>query len=188
METTPSSPPVVFDVSDQLSTRLAQLGQEHCVFLRNDQAFAVGVAAAREVLIGESITPVPQAPKALVGVLNLRGEVLPLVRLDTLLDQPSGRQLADDQILVLSCSGVDLGIIVDRVREVRPIDPKDIKSMPAGGPSHRLFKGCWEGPTGRTIILDSDGLVAAAVAVVNRGFRERRTSQPSAGGIERQEA
>ncbi|HVM94789.1 MAG TPA: chemotaxis protein CheW [Candidatus Acidoferrales bacterium] len=171
-----------FDVGDQLSARLAQLGQEHCVFLRNGQLYAVAVGTAREVLIGESITSVPQAPEALIGVLNLRGEVLPLLRLDTLLDLPARPYLAaDDQVLVLSCGGTDLGVIVDRVREVRPIDPKQITAIPAEISAHRLFKGCWEGPSGRVIILDADGLVAAAVALVTRGFRERRGERQQTG-------
>ncbi|MBI3784129.1 MAG: chemotaxis protein CheW, partial [Deltaproteobacteria bacterium] len=108
----------IFDVGDQLHARMAQLGQEHCVFARSGQLYAVGVGAAREVLIGESLTTVPQAPEGLVGVLNLRGEVLALLRLDTLLDLPTRPYVAaGDPVLVLSCSGIDLGVIVDRVRE-----------------------------------------------------------------------
>lgn len=169
----PSAPTVAsLDMGDQLSQRLAQLGQEHCVFSRQQQLFAVSVAAAREVLIGESLTTVPKAPPALVGVLNLRGEVLPLVKLDMLLDLPVRPPSPDDQVLVLSSENVELGLIVDRVREVRPIDPKDIGTVPETLPQHPLYKGCWQSPNGPVIVLDASGLVTAAVSVVSTGFRE----------------
>lgn len=169
----PTAAPQPLDMTDQLSARLAQLGQEHCVFSRQQQTFAISVSAAREVLIGETATVVPQAPAPLVGVLNLRGEVLPLVKLDILLDLPPRPYVQDDQVLVVSCDGVDVGLIVDRVREVRPIDPKDITDVPSSMTSHRLYKGCWQSPNGAVIILDAGGLVASAVDVVSSGFRNR---------------
>ncbi len=161
-----------FDISDQLSARLAQLGQEHCVFTRHSYTFALAVSAAREVLIGEASTPVPQAPPALAGVLNLRGEVLPLVKLDDLLDLPPRPYESDDQILVVSYEGIDLGLVVDRVRDVRPINPNDIIPLPDTVPQHPLFKGAWETQSGTVILLDAKGIVSRAVAVVSDGFRD----------------
>lgn len=173
METSREAAVIVpFDMGDQLSARLAQLGQEHCVFARQRQLFAVSVSAAREVLIGEMITPVPQAPPALVGVLNLRGEVLPIVRLDPLLDLPVQPPTVEDQILVLSCHGVDVGVIVDRVREVRPIDPKEITAIPESLAPHHLYRGVWQGPAGAVIVLDAMALVSTAADVVCAGFRD----------------
>jgi purine-binding chemotaxis protein CheW len=165
----------LFDLSEQLNSRLAQLGQEHCVFSWGQQLFAVTVSAAREVLLSENVTPVPQARPPLLGVLNLRGDVLPLLRLEELLDLPQPACRPDHQVLVLSCDGVDLGVIVDRVREVRPIDPKEISAaMPDGLPQHRLFKGCWLGPSGAVIVLDASDLIRTAVSIVTEGFHFRR--------------
>jgi|JRYF01.1.fsa_nt_gb purine-binding chemotaxis protein CheW len=168
----PAAAILPFDIGDQLTARLAQLGQEHCVFARQEHLFAVSVSAAREVLIGEAITPVPQAPPVLVGVLNLRGEVLPIVRLDPLLDLPSQPPTSEDQILVLSYRGTDVGVIVDRVREVRPIDPKEITALPDSTAAHRLYRGAWPGPMGTVIVLDAAGLVSAAAELVSAGFRD----------------
>ncbi|MBI3785959.1 MAG: hypothetical protein HY270_21410, partial [Deltaproteobacteria bacterium] len=64
----------------------------------------------------------------------------------------------------------------------RPIDPKQIKTLPPDAVAHRLFKGCWEGPSGRVIILDAEGLVNTAVALVTRGFRERRIERHQNNG------
>ncbi len=169
------------DVDAQLSARLAQLGQEHCIFSRHGQVYALSVSTAREVLMSERVTPVPRAPATLVGVLNLRGEVLPLVYLDALLQLPFRAYGSDDQVLVLASNNVWVGIVVDKVRDVRPINPKEVTAVPASIPIHPVYKSYWNGTGDSVIILDGDTLVAAATTLVSRGLQEatEQMSTPS---------
>ncbi len=169
----PLKPPTV-DVADQLTERLAQLGQEHCVFTRNGELFAVPVSAAREVLFDEVPAPVPRAPEILLGVINLRGEVLPLVRFDLLLGFEPRPFTPEDHVLVLSVENVHMGLVVDRVREVRPISPKDVRPASAAEVGRPHVKGFWEGPTGVVYILDPQSLARQAVAMTQEGFQQCR--------------
>ncbi len=162
-----------FDLAARLSARLAHLGQDYCIFTCGGRDFAASVVAAREVLPGEEATPVPQAPPALVGVLNLRGQVLPLVQLDSLLDMPARPYAADDQILVLSAADVDIGLVVDRVRDVRTIDDTEIQPHPSGTPAQHLFRGCWASPMGVVTVLDAEKVVNEAVRTVSVRFQQR---------------
>ncbi|GIW45464.1 MAG: hypothetical protein KatS3mg077_2746 [Candidatus Binatia bacterium] len=162
------------DVVDQLSERLAQLGQEHCVFTRNGELFAVPVRTAREVLFDETPAPVPQAPDVLLGVINLRGEVLPLVRFDLLLHFEPRAFTPEDHVLVLSVDGAHMGLVVDRVREVRPINPSEIRPVTEAEVGRPHVRGLWEGPLGAVYILDPHSIARAAVARAQEGFQQRR--------------
>lgn len=165
-----------FSLAARLKARLAHLGQDYCIFARSGRDFAVSVSAAHEVLAGEAATPVPQAPAALVGVLNLRGEVLPLVQLDSLLGMPPRPYAAGNQIVVVSSDEIgDVGVVVDGVRDVCSIDQKEITPCPAGEPGHRLCRGDWRGPTGVVAVLDAEKLVAEAVKTVSLCFQQRQS-------------
>lgn len=166
-----------FNLAARLTARLANLGQDYCVFTRSEREFAATVNAAREVLTGEPATLVPQAPAALVGVLNLRGEVLPLVQLDSLLGIPTRSYTAGDQIVVLSSGDIDIGLVVDRVRDVRAIPPAEIAEYPSGSPASHLCRGYWPSPTGLVSVLDPAKVIAAAVRAVSQRFQQRPSGQ-----------
>lgn len=168
-----STPPTL-DVVDQLSERLAQLGHEHCVFSRHGELFAVPVSAAKEVLFDETPVTVPHAPDLVVGVINLRGEVLPLVQFDLLMGFEPRVFAPEDHVLVLSVDGIQLGIVVDRVREVRPINPTDIRPATEAEVGRPHVRGYWEGPLGVVYVLDPRNLAQAAVRLSREGFQQRR--------------
>ena len=157
----------------RLKARLAQLGQDYCVFTRSGRDFALSVSAAHEVLAGKAATPVPQAPATLAGVVNLRGEVLPLVQLDSLLGMPPRPYSAGNQIVVVSSDEVDVGLVVDRVREVRSIDAQAITPCPTDEPGHHLCRGDWCSPTGIVAVLDAEKLVAEAINTISLPFQQR---------------
>jgi purine-binding chemotaxis protein CheW len=163
-----------FSLAARLKARLAHLGQDYCIFTCSGRDFAVSVSAAHEVLAGEAATPVPQAPDALVGVINLRGEVLPLVQLDSLLGMATRPYVAGNQIVVVSSGEIgDVGLVVDRVRDVRSIDPKEITSCPTDAPGHRLCRGDWHSQTGIVAVLDAEKVIAEAVKTISVRFQQR---------------
>lgn len=72
--------------------------------------------AIREVIQGPQITPVPLAPSALRGIINLRSEVLPVVQVSELLGIKSPpRPSRELKVLVLSIYEIRIGILVDKV-------------------------------------------------------------------------
>ena len=64
-------------------------------------------------------------------------------------------------------------MVVDRVRDVRSIDPKEVTPCPADEPGHRLCGGDWRGPSGVVAVLDAEKLVAEAVKTVGLCFQQR---------------
>jgi purine-binding chemotaxis protein CheW len=99
------------------------------------ELFAVDVSKVLEVLQMQNITKVPNAPEYIKGIINFRGEVVPVFESRTKFNL--SQRGADDSfvIIVLDLSkGNDvfrIGAIVDRVQDVISISDEDIKPVPA---------------------------------------------------------
>lgn len=155
----------------QLETevRRRQRGEDYCIFNRGHRTLAMPVSVAREVLTGETIITVPQAPAHVVGVLNLRGEVLPLVQIDSWLGLELRPYGIADQILVAVTKDVVVGIVVDRVRDVRNIEAQEIVADPAA--AGMPFSGRVNTLDGEISIVDAQRLVEEVIVLAETGFQ-----------------
>jgi purine-binding chemotaxis protein CheW len=135
--------------------------EDHCIFECSGRGFAAALSAVGEVLSGKLATPVPQAPPALVGVVELHGDVLPVVQPSALLGMVARPYTPADPIVVISARDIKIGLAVDRVRHVRAIDPTSLTSA-----THECYRGWWTGPTPAIAVLDIDALVNRAVRIV----------------------
>ena len=103
-------------------------------FVVCDELFAVNVAKVLEVLQKQRITHVPNAPGYIKGIINFRGEVVPVFESRTKFNLPERIDLEAYVIIVLDLSkGGDvfrLGAIVDRVKDVISIEDHEIKPVP----------------------------------------------------------
>lgn len=142
-----------------------------CFFERRGRHFAVPVLAAREVVAGEAVTPVPQAPEHVLGVVNLRGNLLALINADSFLGLPVSEAPANYEALVVESEGVHLGLLVDRVGDVRPIDLLEVQPAPAMEPASAVYRGVWPSADADVLLLDVDQLVARAVAATTQSFQ-----------------
>ena len=106
-----------------------------------DELFAADVSNVINILEMVKITKVPLTPPYLLGVINLRGSVLPLADLRIKLGQPADENNINTCILVLSVvidnELIQLGGIVDSVYEVMEIEPRDIQPSPSIGNKYR---------------------------------------------------
>jgi len=95
-----------------------------------EQIYALEVAAVREIVRIQEITPLPNAPALIEGVIDLRGAVVPVIDLAKLL----GRGTADAgmlaRIVVLETDGLVLGLQVDAATDVLTIDAARLEDVP----------------------------------------------------------
>jgi chemotaxis signal transduction protein len=84
-----------------------------CVVRLGGRPFAVDVADAREVVLLETTTTVPGAPPSVLGVMNLRGNVLPVVEIRPLLGLPV--RAASDRALVLADGNRRAAVLIENV-------------------------------------------------------------------------
>ncbi len=83
-----------------------------------------------EIINGHTITPVPLLPSYVKGIINLRGQILPIVDIRTYMGVNDEEFTAKTCIVVVNIEGVTLGIIVDSVLQVEDIDLDLIKPVP----------------------------------------------------------
>jgi len=106
------------------------LGGRYLTFHVADEAYAIAIQDVREIIGLLPITAVPQMPSAVLGVVNLRGRVIPVVDLRVRLGLPGGAPSARTCIVVVD-TGAQTGLIVDAVEEVVEILGEQIEPPPA---------------------------------------------------------
>jgi purine-binding chemotaxis protein CheW len=99
-------------------------------FRLGGEEYAVMVDAVKEVLKTRDLTPVPNAPDHVLGVMALRGPVLPVIDLCRRLGLPPGKRDEKSRIIVVSVREEDAGILVDRVTGVVRIPPDAVRPTP----------------------------------------------------------
>jgi purine-binding chemotaxis protein CheW len=117
---------------------------ELCVFRVGEEEYVIDLRRIREILQPLPITPVPSAPEFLAGVMNLRGDVIPVVDVRKRLGVSEAS--ARSKVLIVNVAGRLIGLVVDAVAEVARIPRSEIGPPPllrAGGP--RLFLGVCAG-------------------------------------------
>jgi purine-binding chemotaxis protein CheW len=111
--------------------------QQYVTFSLSDELFGVEVQRTREILSLSPVTKVPQTPDYLLGVINLRGQVVPVVDMRLKLGLPAGEESEDTCIIVVEVQ-VDgevivVGALADAVREVLEIRSDQIEPAPRLG-------------------------------------------------------
>jgi purine-binding chemotaxis protein CheW len=103
---------------------------ELLAFRLGSEEYALLVEQVREVIKLWEITSVPNTPDYVLGVLSLRGKVLPVIDLCKRLGLPPGARDGRARIIVVSIDEEETGLIVDRVTGVVRLLPEDIRPAP----------------------------------------------------------
>ena len=102
-------------------------GEEQLVvFDLADEAYGVDIGAVREIIRMLDITKVPGAPEFVEGIINLRGNVIPVVDLRKRFRLEIGDRNSDNRIVVVDIGGQDIGVVVDAVTEVLRISSESV--------------------------------------------------------------
>lgn len=129
------------------------------VFALGEETYAARLQELGEVRAGLSRTPVPEAPEELLGLVNLRGEICPVLDLARLLGV-EGVSRENDVILFLRHAEPRLGLAVERVLGVETVHPEEMAPLPDGRPTGRFLQGIT--PASR-LLLDCQALLSHPV-------------------------
>ncbi len=100
------------------------------VFRLGEESFGLHLEEVREIIMVGQITPVPRAPEFVEGVLNLRGEVMPVLDLRSRFGLERKPKTSVSRVLISPIGGVFTGLIVDSVQEVRTVDQRNLEDPP----------------------------------------------------------
>jgi len=102
------------------------------VFKLSTNEYGLRVNEVREVLKLQDITSLPNTPSYIVGVTNIRGEIMPIIDLRkklNLFDDMSEEAASEKLVMVIEIDGVPIGILVDSVSDVMQISSKQIENI-----------------------------------------------------------
>lgn len=140
---------------------------QYLTFKLGDEIFALEVAKVREILDFSAVTKVPKTPDFMLGVINLRGGVVPVIDLRLKCGMTRTEKTVNTCIIVVEVSldgeTLILGALSDSVQEVFDLDPDQIEPAPHIGSRLRsdFVKGMGKRNGNFIIILDIDKLFTA---------------------------
>lgn len=118
----------------ELASAASSAGTLQCVtFTLDDETYGINVMQVQEVLRVTEIAPVPGAPHYVLGIINLRGNVVSVI--DTRTRFGLMNKEADDatRIIIIEAQSQIIGILVDSVAEVVDIERGEIELAPNVG-------------------------------------------------------
>jgi len=113
-------------VAKQVSVRD---NKQYVVFQIADQEFGVDIHKVSIIEKFMNITRVPSTPDYIKGVVNLRGEIIPVMDLRTKFELPFMEADDDTRIIMLKFNEITLGVIVDSVAEVVSFAEEEMESV-----------------------------------------------------------
>ena len=145
---------VATDVADVLPEEEIRV----CLLRIGEDTYAIAIDLLTEIIIPQRVFPVPTTPPHVLGVINLRGNIVPIVDIRFALSLPS--QSGAGQIAILKFGSITLGIVVDNVFEVVSVPVSRVMTIPAdygaqaGRNRSRFFKGIIQREAGLAALLN----------------------------------
>jgi len=140
---------------------------KYLTFQLSEEGYGIGILKVREIIGMLPVTPVPQTPMFLKGVINLRGQVIPVVDLRLKFGLMEEEYTERTSIIVVEVKGlsnnIPIGIVVDTVSEVINIQAQEIEPAPTFGSSinTNFILGMAKTEGGVKILLNIDQVLSA---------------------------
>lgn len=132
--------------------------EKFLIFITEDLKLGVDAEFVVEIITNHMITYLPMVPDFIRGIINLRGQIIPIVDIRLRLGKPS---IENPLVIVLNIHGTLMGILVDAVDQMVDIPKENILPMPSHSVQHLVSGMCTlPGDSGTMMILDCDHLLS----------------------------
>lgn len=113
-----------------MSKGAADINEKKFVIFRlGKNLFGLNILQVREIMQFREITRLPQTPDYVEGIINIRGEVVPVIDLHKRFVVETEKELKECKIITVKVEGELTGLIVDDVEEVLTIEDKNLVSL-----------------------------------------------------------
>ncbi len=136
-------------------------GTQYLTFALGAEEYGVAILNVQEIKGFAPVTPIPNAPPHVKGVMNLRGTIVPVLDLRLRLGMPPVAYGPFTVIVVLSVGGRIVGAIVDSVSDVLTIADAEVQQTPTFGAAVdvRLIAGIAQADAKLVVLLDVEALL-----------------------------
>lgn len=104
--------------------------QQFLTFTLDDQEFGIEILRVQEIKNFTRVTPIPNMPSCIKGVMNLRGTIVPIVDLRIRFDMPTTQYSQFTVIIVVNVGTRIMGLVVDAVSDVLNVESNAIEPTP----------------------------------------------------------
>ncbi|WP_156100422.1 chemotaxis protein CheW [Thioalkalivibrio sp. ALJ1] len=134
----------------------------YVTFSLADETYAIDVLQVQEVLKVTEIAPVPGVPDYILGIINLRGNVVTVIDARRRMGLDDRESDEASRIVIIDVDNQNVGILVDSVSEVVRISPDSVEPAPEVGndDSSRFIQGVTSTEEGLTILVDLNRLLS----------------------------
>ncbi|MCU7836444.1 MAG: chemotaxis protein CheW [gamma proteobacterium symbiont of Taylorina sp.] len=154
---------------------------QHLMFDLSSEELAVPVMNIREIIRYGKLTKMPMVPDFIEGVINLRGNVVPVINLSSkfglIVKEADKRTCIIIMEVEVADDSVVMGIVVDKVSQVIEIPDSDIEPTPSLGAKIQtnFIKGMARIDDGFIIILDISQVLSAEEVAIVSGIHKEAT-------------
>ncbi|WP_409343032.1 chemotaxis protein CheW [Paenibacillus sp. MBLB4367] len=132
--------------------------QQLVTFTLADEQYALNIHKVKEIIKVPPITKMVNAPSHMLGLVNLRGALLPVFDLRRSFGLPPEDHSDESRIIVVETNRRDVGILIDQVTEVLKVPSKEIEAAPShtGKADSRMISGIYKNGERFVVLLDID--------------------------------
>mgnify|MGYP006272865921 CR=1 FL=1 len=143
------------------SVSTAPDASQYVTFRLADETYAINVMQVQEVLRVSEIAPVPGAPHYVLGIINLRGNVVTVIDARRRMGLPDKEPDDASRVVIIEVNGQVIGILVDSVAEVIELAAKEVDPAPNVGndESSKYIQGVASREGELTIVVDLNKLL-----------------------------
>lgn len=138
----------------------AERRQEGVVFWLDGHALALPLTAVVRAIRAIAVTPLPNAPAIVRGVIDVHGEIVPVVDIRGRFGLPEREPALEDHILIARLPHRPLALPVDQVGGVIAWQEEDLVAADALAPGTRYLKGILRAADGLVLIQDLEALLS----------------------------
>ncbi len=132
------------------SASAGDLHQQFITFRLGEEDYGVDIMAVREIKGWTQTTPIPNAPRCIRGVINLRGVIVPIMDLRARFGLPLTEPTLMNVVIIINTGTRTTGLLVDAVSDIISVPPGAIRPIPDMG------------------VTDQEDLLSGLVAIESR--------------------
>ena len=148
------------------------------MFSVSGEKYAIDIMKAKEIIKPVKVTPLPDVPEFIKGVINLRGMLLPVISLKERLGimTENIEELGHEaRIILVAMEKVVVGIFVDSVEEIIRVQLKDIQAPPriAKGIGSEYLQGICRMEEEALVMLDLNKILSSSEKIMMEGLKSK---------------
>jgi purine-binding chemotaxis protein CheW len=151
---------VTFSTHDVVKPSLSEDKlRPYVVFRINQQHYALPLDDVIRVVRMVAVTPIPDAPQSILGLISMAGQMIPVIDLKGLFGKTGNQPEIQDVLLIDQIHDQTIAVIADEVLNIMEFSPKQIQSPPAAVSQSRFLSSAIQQGDNLILVLDAPHLL-----------------------------